>query len=284
MRSTIALLATGAFLAGQAVLAAPAFAGTPAQQVVAGTSSAAKATAKSTLRVVINGAPTGKVTVKGSSIRRTVKKNATLRVPAGRYTVRAATLSTDGQNYAPAQRRQRVTVKPGTTTIVTATYQQARTSTTDSVSQTPQQQGPTGDMAVLFDLVNKARSTSQQCGTTTMPAVGPVKWNDAIADAATKHAQDMAAQNYFSHVSRDGRTFVERIEASNYAGYPGGENIASGFQNPSDVVAGWLASPGHCANLMTADFVDMGLGFASRTDAGYSLPVTYWVQNFGYGK
>jgi uncharacterized protein YkwD len=41
----------------------------------------------------------------------------------------------------------------------------------------------------------------------------------------------------------------------------GGENIAKGLTDPVLVVQEWLASPGHCANLMSPAFTHLGAGY-----------------------
>jgi uncharacterized protein YkwD len=58
-----------------------------------------------------------------------------------------------------------------------------------------------------------------------------------------------------------------------------GENIASGMRTPEEAVAGWVASPGHCANLMNAGFTDMGAGFAKSSDP--ATGIVFWTQEFG---
>ena len=58
-----------------------------------------------------------------------------------------------------------------------------------------------------------------------------------------------------------------------------GENIAAGSQmTPETAVAGWIRSPGHCANLMNPGFSEMGAAFA--VDARSEMGV-YWTQAFG---
>jgi uncharacterized protein YkwD len=94
----------------------------------------------------------------------------------------------------------------------------------------------------------------------------------------------MAEKNYFEHTSLDGRSFVDRIRATDYSGSAAGENIASGFRTAQDTLQGWLKSPGHCVNLMDPDFDHMGLGFAERMEPKYTLSITYWVQDFGYDR
>jgi uncharacterized protein YkwD len=37
-------------------------------------------------------------------------------------------------------------------------------------------------------------------------------------------------------------------------------------------------------NIMDSEFDEMGFGFASHIDARYSIPVTYWVQDFGFAE
>jgi uncharacterized protein YkwD len=55
------------------------------------------------------------------------------------------------------------------------------------------------------------------------------------------------------------------------------ENVAAGDRSAEAVVQTWLASPGHCANLMNAEVRDMGIAYAF--EAG-SPKGTYWAQVF----
>jgi uncharacterized protein YkwD len=89
----------------------------------------------------------------------------------------------------------------------------------------------------------------------------------------------MAANNYFSHTSLDGRTFDQRIRNAGYAGSsPLGENIAGGQSSPSAVVSGWMGSEGHCRNIMNPSFRAIGVGYAYESSATYRH---YWTLNFG---
>ncbi|CAF0877457.1 unnamed protein product [Rotaria sordida] len=128
----------------------------------------------------------------------------------------------------------------------------------------------------VFDLTNQARQQGRSCGSTWYPAAPALRWDDRLGNAATKHARSMVQYNYFSHTGRDGSQFWERTEA---AGYPkncgGAENIA-GNQTPEKTVNGWIASSGHCANLMSKSYKALGVGYAQGGTYG-----AYWVQNFG---
>lgn len=145
----------------------------------------------------------------------------------------------------------------------------------------PQADPPPGYATQMFKAVNKARATGRNCGSRFRKAAPKLDYNNALARAAQGHASDMSARDYFDHVSLDGRTFDQRIRAQGYR-QPGGENIASGQQSVTEVMNAWLASPGHCLNIMEKDFKAAGFGYAVRNDPRYSTPVTYWVQEFGY--
>ena len=130
----------------------------------------------------------------------------------------------------------------------------------------------------VLELTNDARAHARRCGGTTFQAVPPLTLNGSLERAALDHSQDMAAHNYMDHTGRDGSSPADRITRTGYKWRLVGENLASGMMTPDEAVAGWLQSPHHCANLMTARFTEMGLAFAVNpsTDAG-----VYWTQTFG---
>ncbi len=86
----------------------------------------------------------------------------------------------------------------------------------------------------------------------------------------------MAARGYFEHDTPDGVTPTQRMRTAGYTGRRTGENIAQGYSNPADVVQGWIDSPGHCRNLMSGGYTQIGIGY-HRGGPGRH----YWVQNFG---
>jgi len=130
----------------------------------------------------------------------------------------------------------------------------------------------------VLRLSNAARAEPRRCGSQAFAAAAPLAWSDALGAAALTHSRDMAARNVFDHGSRNGDTVAERATRAGYPWKAIAENIAAGQGSPAQVVAGWLASPGHCANLMAADFAEMGGAYA--TDAG-SDRFIYWTQVFG---
>lgn len=95
--------------------------------------------------------------------------------------------------------------------------------------------------------------------------LAPLQENEQLRTAARLHAEDMGANNYFSHTSLDGRTFAQRILAAGYGQYSyAGENIAYRYGAPdgAKVYEMWKNSPGHYANMISSRFVDAGLGIA----------------------
>lgn len=130
----------------------------------------------------------------------------------------------------------------------------------------------------LLNLINTARAQPRQCGTQAFTATAPLSWNDALADAANSHTRNMANGNFFDHLDHDGRTPGDRAELAGYSAKNIGENIAAGLDTPRKVVDGWLASPGHCANLMNPQFRELGAAHAMdpKSDAGI-----YWTGVFG---
>lgn len=128
--------------------------------------------------------------------------------------------------------------------------------------------------------VNQRRAQPTNCGATMHPAVPPLTMNAALRTAARLHTRDMAENDYFSHTGQDGSTPSQRIAEAGYSGSTIGENIAAGSQTPEAVVANWMTSPGHCRNIMHADFDHIGVGYAYDDASTYGH---YWTQTFGGG-
>lgn len=137
--------------------------------------------------------------------------------------------------------------------------------------------GRTAGKAILR-LVNEARGRPRRCGAEAFAAAAPLAWNEALAEAALAHSRDMAQRNYFSHADPAGRSAAQRAMQAGYRWSHVGENIAAGLGAPEQVVAGWLASPGHCANIMAPEFADMGAAYATNPASAMGV---YWTQVFG---
>ncbi|KPB69638.1 CAP domain-containing protein [Pseudomonas cannabina] len=130
----------------------------------------------------------------------------------------------------------------------------------------------------ILEMVNTARTQARQCGPQSYAATTPLAWNQTLGSAAQSHSQAMANNNFFDHKDREGRMPGDRAELAGYVGQQVGENIAAGQDTARKVVDGWLASPGHCANLMNPGFRELGAAYAMdpKSDAGI-----YWTAMFG---
>ncbi|MEH6355336.1 MAG: CAP domain-containing protein [Marinobacter sp.] len=129
----------------------------------------------------------------------------------------------------------------------------------------------------LLNRVNEARSQPRQCGNKDFNAASPLDWNCKLADAAQAHSEDMAELDFFSHTGSDGSQIGERVNDRSYRWSAVGENIAAGQNSVGEVVDAWLSSPGHCANIMRAQFSEMG---AAKIEAPSSQYSPYWTQVF----
>jgi uncharacterized protein YkwD len=127
----------------------------------------------------------------------------------------------------------------------------------------------------ILQLTNEARAVARACGGQSFPAAPPLTWEASLAAAALAHSRDMAQRNYFSHTGRDGARVGERASRAGYDWRRVGENIATGQGSPARALAGWLASPSHCANLMNAAFTQMGAAYAVDRDSDTGI---YWTQ------
>lgn len=128
--------------------------------------------------------------------------------------------------------------------------------------------------------VNQYRAAGANCGSGGNFVAAPaLAWNLPLTQAADAHSRDMVANNFFSHTGHNGSSAGQRITAAGYNWSTYGENIAAGQGSINQVVDGWMASDGHCANIMDAAFVDIGVvcvaGTASTTYR------TYWTMDLG---
>lgn len=130
----------------------------------------------------------------------------------------------------------------------------------------------------LLDAHNAARSVGRQCGTNFMPAVPALTWSCTLGQVATNHSQDMASNNFFSHTGSNGLSPFDRMSNLGYNYRAAGENIYAGSASASSATNAWLQSPGHCANIMSPSFTEMGGAMQQNSSSTYRY---YWTVNFG---
>lgn len=126
--------------------------------------------------------------------------------------------------------------------------------------------------------VNVIRASGVECGTAKMSATTPVVWDNALEIAATKHSNDMASNNFFSHTGSNGSSFADREYEAGFQGWPNGENIAAGVSTEESAFNLWLTSPGHCQNMMSPYINAIGLGSGYNVNSDWKY---YWTLDTG---
>ena len=169
------------------------------------------------------------------------------------------------------------------TTPAAATASAAATSTTAAAPASGADtscglNAPGGIQAEILQRVNAFRASGAVCGSLAYPSAGALSWNANLLQAAKGHATDMATNNYFSHTGLDGRSPAQRVVAAGYNYSRMGENIAAGQTSVESVMAAWIASPGHCQNMMTPDYRDIAVACVRNDAATYRL---YWAMEMG---
>jgi len=94
--------------------------------------------------------------------------------------------------------------------------------------------------------------------------------------ASVRQSLYMARTGLFTHVWRDGTTFVARAHAAGYR-QPSGENIAWGYPTAADVMAAWMASPHHRENILNCGARSIGTGVVYAANG-----IPYYTEVFGW--
>ncbi|MEV5824141.1 sigma-70 family RNA polymerase sigma factor [Spirillospora sp. NPDC052242] len=102
----------------------------------------------------------------------------------------------------------------------------------------------------------------------------PLTVAPALREAARAHSSDMAARRALDHRGARGDGPGDRITAAGYRWSAWAENIAQGQPTPARVVASWMGSPGHRANIVDCDLRQIGVA-VSRGPGG-----PWWTQVF----
>ncbi len=103
----------------------------------------------------------------------------------------------------------------------------------------------------------------------------PLHESPRLDSSAQRWSEAMVRSGQFSH----GVDFSARISAAGYMWSYVGENIAAGFATPRQVVTSWMASTGHCQNILSPSYTDVGTGVDPHRLGRY--PPATWTQDFG---
>lgn len=110
---------------------------------------------------------------------------------------------------------------------------------------------------------------------------GALVLNSQLNQAAQAKADDMAARDYWSHDTPDGKTPWTFMTAAGYNYQTAGENLAYGFATAADTLTGWMNSPEHRANILNTSYRDVGFGIINIADYQGTGPETLVVAMYG---
>lgn len=84
-----------------------------------------------------------------------------------------------------------------------------------------------------------------------------------LCRAAQKHAEWMYQSRRLSHTGAGGSSHGQRIAAAGYEATATAENIAAGYETPSEAIEAWMSSRGHRRNIGRG-YANIGFGKAGR--------------------
>lgn len=180
-------------------------------------------------------------------------------VIAGFYNTARTWLGYDAGNC-----RYPAIVGTGTTTITAGTYDGARyDKLTITVIAPPVEQWKRD----VLTLVNQERAKN---------GLGALSWGTTCEGAANTRAREIMAN--YSHTRPDGSSWSTACPVPQTGGMSG-ENLNAGNAavSPETVVASWMASPDHRANILNPEFKYLSVGFVFDPNSQYK---TYWSQYF----
>ena len=102
--------------------------------------------------------------------------------------------------------------------------------------------------------------------------LAPLTENWELSRVARYKSQDMADRHYFSHTSPTYGSPFDMMRAFGLSYRAAGENIAYGQRTPQAVVTAWMNSSGHRANILNANYTQIGVGYVANGN--------YWTQMF----
>ncbi|MFT6985677.1 MAG: hypothetical protein ACJAT7_001492 [Psychromonas sp.] len=133
------------------------------------------------------------------------------------------------------------------------------------------------DLTTVLTLINEQRIQEQTCGSESYGPVDKLTWNALLTSAAQEHSDNMANYDFFSHTGLDESTVATRVTDQGYTWSYVAENIAGGQTTAQAVVDAWMASDGHCKNIMSGNSTEMGLACSENSNVTYTY---YWTQVF----
>lgn len=87
----------------------------------------------------------------------------------------------------------------------------------------------------------------------------PLREDSRLDAAAGDRVRDMLTFRYWAHVAPDGRSPFDVFTPRGYVFLSAAENLAAGYDSLERLIAGWMGSRGHRANILSAEYEDCGV-------------------------
>lgn len=100
--------------------------------------------------------------------------------------------------------------------------------------------------------------------------LSPLKWNDALAEAARRHNQVMVEHQTISHQFPGEPSLPTRVTRAGAHFSALAENVAEA-PDPTQIHTLWMNSPGHRANILDGDMDSIGIAVAERNGEYYAV-------------
>lgn len=173
-------------------------------------------------------------------------------------------------SVAPAAPRAKApaATTPATTPTTKATSKKPSVTTKKTTAAPKVAPGLTGQENEVIRLTNIERDKA---------GCDAVELNTKLRTAMRLHVTELGTHGdlYISHVSDDGRSFVDRAQEQGYDA-ASGENVARGQRDAADVMNSWMNSAGHRANILNCSSQAIGVGAIKAEDGSI-----VWGQIFG---
>lgn len=153
--------------------------------------------------------------------------------------------------------------------IVTADFH--NNTTTISVSRHLREAAVVDYHVTMLNAVNRER---------TARGLPRLCLSSKLKNAALGHSRDMAKKSFLSHAGSDGSSISKRVDDAGYDWTYVSENVAAGHTTVASVVASWMQSRRHRANILSPQARMFECGYAYGPS---STLKHYWTQNFASG-
>lgn len=166
-------------------------------------------------------------------------------------------------NFIPSYSSTTTSFQPQSNMIVTKANSTQATTLTAAQNKSTTQQGMdlspviSNQQEGTLSILGIVSYTNSERAKRSLPSLKIDK--ELTASAETK-LQDMFQNQYFEHISPSGASVSDLVTKAGYQYIVVGENLALGlFAGDDQVVAAWMASPGHKRNILDVRYQDIGV-------------------------